>query len=186
MSLCSVRSSFARFVERAAALGATNGGWGAPERQLFEELSEAKERINRFLATDFDTPSVIRELRELVHTADTYILEREGTGKVPMEPIGSVSRLVVETLTLFGISSAAQVRPSSDHSAEIVKELVKFRSAVREAAKKSLKEKSGWGADLLGVCDDVRDRVLPELGIYLEDRPSGSIISLVPPTKKAK
>lgn len=152
---------------------------------MFDKICVAKTRIEGYLGTDFDTPSVIRELRDLVQTADAYIMEKEGAGRVPTEPIASVSRLLVETLTLFGISSVTDRASSSPsgHTEVMTKELVNFRSTVREAAKRSLKDKSNIGSELLGVCDDLRDRVLPAMGIYLEDRPSGTLISSVPKTK---
>jgi hypothetical protein len=37
---------------------------------------------------------------------------------------------------------------------------------------------------VLKICDELRDNALPGMGIYLEDRSSGSIISTIPPKTK--
>jgi cysteinyl-tRNA synthetase len=201
--LCSVRHHFARFVERASSLvKSSNGAWDTHDKKLFDKLMDTRSKVNEGFLNDFDTPSVIRLLQSLVQEGDVYLKTKEGSGngEVPSEPVSSVSRLVIETLDLFGISSVTHDDLTSSGgngddggsaSSAMVQELVKFRSGVRDAAKKALANKTDSTAaskalavEVLKICDELRDNALPGMGIYLEDRSSGSIISTIPPKTK--
>ena len=89
--------------------------------------------------------------------------------KILVEPINCEINIPSEIslpLTLFFSASEGSVS-TEDIALPFVKALSEFRDDVRTAARE-LK-----AHDILNKCDNLRDNVLPELGVRLEDREVG-------------
>jgi cysteinyl-tRNA synthetase len=83
----------------------------------------------------------------------------------------------VATQPEFGLSDgpeAAGAISGGDAAAPVVDALAAFRDAVRAGARAAAAGDSG-PADLLGLCDRLRDSTLVDLGIRLEDRQDGAV-----------
>eukprot|EP00962_Isochrysis_galbana_P040622 scaffold14749_cov126-Isochrysis_galbana.AAC.1 len=85
----------------------------------------------------------------------------------------------VSTQPEFGLgddSETAAISGGADAAAPVVDALAAFRDAVRAGARAAAVGGSDAGpADLLGLCDRLRDSTLVDLGIRLEDRPDGAV-----------
>ena len=129
------------------------------------------------LADNFDTPAAVNILSELVTATNRYLMDNQQI-KVPF--VRQVSKYVFKILKVFGIydedvfpstqtadSDAKQSQESyEDIIAPLMNALSKFRDQVKATADQGPKE-------LFRLCDELRDDVLPLLGVRLEDRAKG-------------
>mmetsp|Transcript_31963 Transcript_31963/g.41085 ORF Transcript_31963/g.41085 Transcript_31963/m.41085 type:complete len:554 (+) Transcript_31963:104-1765(+) len=197
----SLRSNILKFLERAQTLGTCTGPWDIEDRNLFERVMKAQQDVDVSLSNDFDTPNILRILSSLITTSDIYMKNKEVSGMIPKQPLEAVSQLVISTFQMLGVDSITSLshRVTNNSDSELVsnralEELVLFRSQVRDLAKTSLKKDKSTpqgekavvplGVQVLKLCDQLRDDTLPTIGVYVEDRVSGSFTSSVAPTKK--
>lgn len=166
---------------------------GAAERELFTALDNAKLEVRESLLDDFDTPRAIAALLELIRSANKL-----STG-VTAQALSSTAllatgRYITAMLRVFGLVPGSI---SSDtigfplHEVSVASEeaggeisgqtgqdketlltpfldaLSTFRSQVRAVAI------AGDTKQVLSLTDVLRDELLPELGVRLEDLPGG-------------
>ena len=166
---------------------------GPREKDLLNALTEAKKSVYNALMDDFDTPVATNCLVALIRDSNRYV---ESAGSTPLSSVvlGSVARYVTSALKTFGLVPAAvdigfpvgadglAEGGSSSSSAGVDKEatltpyldvLTKFREQVRVAAI------SGDTKEVLMAADELRDSVLPELGVRMEDKGSGKDVTTV-------
>ncbi|EAU91074.2 cysteinyl-tRNA synthetase [Coprinopsis cinerea okayama7 len=160
--------------------------FGAHEAVLRTQLEDAKVAFRSALANSIDSVGALNVLRKLTSQTNIYIDRRGDFINVAL--LGSVTRWITKMLQLFGLtigdaSNLASTRIREDEREAIVypylEALAKFRDGVRQLAKASVGPASG---ELLMLCDQLRDEVLPPLGVSLEDKPDGNaLVKLVPP-----
>jgi cysteinyl-tRNA synthetase len=151
---------------------------GARENVLITHLEAAKEGVHDALMDDFDTPRAITTLLELIRESNKYA-EADGS-LVSTALLTTVVRYVTSILKVFGLvqdsSEIGFPLESTGEGASASKEqvlsplldvLTKFRENVRIAAM------SGDTAAVLSAADALRDIVLPDLGVRMEDKGSG-------------
>ena len=127
---------------------------------------------------DFDTPSAAAALLELVRHGNRYIEEPVVSSSV----LTSVGRYVTSMLRIFGLipestdigfplESATAGGAGGENKEELLAPyldaLTSFREKVRVAAM------SQDSTAVLQAADELRDMVLPELGVRMEDKGSG-------------
>lgn len=157
------------------------GGWRADDQQLAAKLSAVKEQVHAALCDNIDTRGAIDALRELVGAAHVYLRQTEARSS-PL--LAAAARYVTDTLHVFGavegprggvgfpvgdgdgVSLEATVMP-------YLEALSGFRAQVRDAAR------TVRANDVLALCDALRDTVLPELGVRLEDKADRTVVKLV-------
>jgi len=130
--------------------------WGETERNLQTVFSKAQEDVNKALLDNFNTPEAVQALCDLIR--ETYGYMKEENVKQPL--LSAILDYVTFVLNSFGLNyetDASSLTP-------IINALSEFRDDVRKSAiKKDSKS-------VLQICDDIRDNVLPFLGIRLEDQ----------------
>lgn len=187
-----VEKTFTEFFHNMKALlrklgpvSSTEQHIGANEESVMEKLEEVKTNVRIALADDFDTPKAISLLAELVRTTNKY-MEETVVSTIVLQSIGRyvtfifrVFGLVPNTADIgFPLTDAADSAAGSSSSKEevlapVLDVLMLFRQAIRQAAI------SGDSKGVLALADKLRDDMLPELGIRLEDKGSGSETSSV-------
>jgi len=126
--------------------------------------------VRAALCDSFDTPTAVNELTALVSLTNTYLLA-DGV-KVPL--VLQVSRYVFKVLTAFGVyesgdlpsveSGDAQSKESvEDAITPVMNALSNFRDSIKRQANEGPKA-------IFQLSDELRDDVLPFMGIRLEDR----------------
>lgn len=130
------------------------------------------------LLDDFDTPTAAAALLELVRHGNRYIEEPVVSSSV----LTSVGRYVTSMLRVFGLipesteigfplESASAGGAGGENKEELLAPyldaLTSFREKVRVAAM------GQDSAAVLQAADELRDLVLPELGVRMEDKGSG-------------
>merc|ERR1712106_784721 len=123
-------------------------------------------------------------IRELVSQSNVYIEKLRSSGAVNRQMIKNVATYITKIFNVFGMISKEESVgfPSGNSgSADLetmvmsyLNSLADFRDNVRKSAREI---KAG---DILAECDKLRDDVLPNLGVRLEDKESeATVIKLV-------
>ena len=152
---------------------------GEKERIILLALEDCKEKVHTALLDDYDTPTAASALLELVRHANRYIEESTVSSSV----LTSVGRYVTSMLRVFGLipegteigfplesslSGAGGVENKEEVLAPYLDVVTNFRQKVRLAAMS--KDVSA----VLRAADELRDDILPELGVRMEDKGSGA------------
>lgn len=153
-----------------------NQHWNETDRNFATMLSKVKEDVRKALADDFNTPLVMSLLNELVGATNKYM----GTGN-QQQPVPLILKAggdyVSYMFRIFGLIDAVppiggNVSSSSSSGGDGSLEttltpylnlLAEFRVQVKELSRK------GDTTGLLKLCDNLRDEVLPTVGVKLED-----------------
>jgi cysteinyl-tRNA synthetase len=153
--------------------------WTPETKVLARALQDAQTKIDAALRDDFDTPTVISTLIELVKATNVYI-ELPTTVHLVVH---SVASYITRIFKIFGLLASDEIGFDAggatgnreDTLAPVLDALMDFRSAVRDKAR--AKDTTA----VLQECDGFRDDVLPKLGIRLEDKTGKSVWKLADP-----
>lgn len=187
-------------LRKLGAVTATKQYLAAVDIALITKLEETKVAVHEALSDDFDTPKVIALLVELIRVVNKYLEENTLETYCSITMI-TVARYVTSTLRLFGLvpigqeigfpltddlsssdggivangegnGDAGSVGRTSLNKEEILAPIldafVDFRHQVRSAT--IAKDMSA----IMQLADALRDDILPDLGIRLEDKGTGS------------
>jgi cysteinyl-tRNA synthetase len=146
--------------------------WGSTAKELSRCLLATEKSVDECLRDDFNTPGALHHLQELVRATLPSV------GRVECRDlVKSSSIYIARMLSVFGLRFHEEGASSTDgvNVEQVLTVLTDFRWTVRSAALQSVKEKTPVDASrLLKVCDEVRDTVLPAVGVELKDTPEGS------------
>lgn len=164
------------------ALSASRKVWHSQEHDLFIKADEARRRAVQALERDLDGSTFLEEVLCIVDLGMKYM---GGTNHGPVEPLMAVVRDLRSLLRLVGFTKAtteAGIRSVDAVSQEslvvggesaIIDALAHFRRAVRTAALEEAAAESHTLSDamkkILTLSDEMRDLILPEIGIQLID-----------------
>lgn len=156
------------------------------EKDLLRALKTAEDQVYVALADDFDTPRALSILQELIRATNKHVetLQQQSDASISTVVLSSVARYITQMLKVFGLvpqgveigfpledSSASAAGGAEGGSglgreeilAPLLDMLSKFRMDIRAAAI------AGDTKAVLQAADALRDDILPELGIRLED-----------------
>ena len=181
----SFSASLAARLREASDLGAERAPthkWGGAERELHATLAEKRAAVHSALQNSIDTSSALKALEQLIRATNVYMGSVSDVGR-GATLLTNVQRYFSKMMKVFGLASLAADAGGGASSSggasmeEIAGALSSFRDQVRGSSVTLVKgggegEKQA-GQDLLKLCDDLRDDVLPALGVLIEDRPSG-------------
>ncbi|XP_065574107.1 cysteine--tRNA ligase, cytoplasmic-like isoform X2 [Artemia franciscana] len=151
-----------------------------------------KEAVHTALCDNINTRSAIDTMQELVSDVHIYLKKQ----KVPNRGVlKSIAAFITHMFQVFGVipkdeSIGFPTETSSATSEEqlypYLKAFAQFGEEVRKSAKKINHDLLNGNIprnnhDLLNVCDKVRDKILPELGVRLEDEEGKFIIKIESP-----
>uniref|UniRef100_V5G3B3 Cysteine--tRNA ligase, cytoplasmic n=1 Tax=Anoplophora glabripennis TaxID=217634 RepID=V5G3B3_ANOGL len=145
--------------------------WENQEKSLNTKFLQAKDGVHTALCDNIDTRNALDALRELVTSSNVYLRERKPPNKLLLHDIASY---ITKMLKIFGTIHKQDiigfpVSKESSNNVECVitpylRIIADFRDNIRSQAK-TLK-----ATDILKECDRLRDDVLPNVGVRLEDR----------------
>uniref|UniRef100_A0A336KAQ1 Cysteine--tRNA ligase, cytoplasmic n=1 Tax=Culicoides sonorensis TaxID=179676 RepID=A0A336KAQ1_CULSO len=149
--------------------------WTQKEKELQEKFNVSKEAVHVALCDNIDTRSALDALRDLVSHSNIYI--RDNASTINALLLRRIATYVTDILHIFGAISGPRggigfpIKGSGDAAGNLedivlpyLTPLAEFRNAIREQAR-TLK-----ATEILKLCDQLRDEVLPNLGVRLEDR----------------
>ena len=154
--------------------------WNDEECDFFRTTDRAKRRGLSALENDLDGSAFVSELLVITECGMKYMARKDNRDGGPVvEPLIHSIREVRELLRLVGFTETtteAGIRRVGRNSEiasgrvceeDLVESLVRFRSTVRDVA---LDDPSAPGMKkLLALSDELRDFVLPEIGVQLMD-----------------
>ncbi|KAH9496409.1 hypothetical protein Btru_012569 [Bulinus truncatus] len=159
--------------------------WTEEEVKLNKKFQSTRGEVHKALCDNIDTRSALEQIRELVSAGNIYMSSaRSNQRLVNRKLLMNVAVYITDLLKTFGAIPKEQTVgfPQGGTQNTNVEETVMpylsafadFRDKVRSLARET-KQK-----DILSACDNVRDDILPELGVRLEDHEgSATVIKLV-------
>lgn len=152
---------------------------------LRSKFYETKRNVHAALCDNIDTKSALDAIREIISNANIYIRE-VSTTDINAQLLEDIAIYITNLLKIFGAIQDGSKKSvgfpiSSDNSGFNKEEVLMpylsafadFRKSVREHA---LEVKA---IKILQICDELRDEVLPNLSVRLEDKEGQSVIKLV-------
>lgn len=148
--------------------------WTPVESDLQQKLNATKDAVHVALCDNIDTRSALDAVRDLVSHSNVYI--RDHKNELNALLLRRIAGYITDLLHIFGAINGPRggigfpvggSAGSADLEETVMPYLVAlsdFRTAVREQAR-TLK-----ATDILQLCDQIRDDILPNLGVRLEDR----------------
>jgi cysteinyl-tRNA synthetase len=144
---------------------------------ILKQLQDKKNAIHDALCDNFNTPQALKLLKELI--SKTYDYETKTRGNTfKIHIIYSIAQYVSFLMKSFGLVYRTEfidyfILDSNQQNSEqiltpYIETLTKFRDQIKNAA--------GIDKDLtkiFKICDELRDDVLPYLGVKIEDKGKG-------------
>ncbi|MCJ8747277.1 hypothetical protein PDJAM_G00151540 [Pangasius djambal] len=149
--------------------------WEAEEIDLNKSFYEKKEGVHEALCDNIDTRTALEEMRALVGQSNTYIAARKSAKLLPNRMLlQSIAHYLTDMFKTFGAIEGTEPIGfpvgRNDQNVDLestVMPYLKVLSDFREGVRKIAREKKV--TEVLQLCDTVRDDILPELGVRLED-----------------
>ena len=176
-------------LERAAApVHAVSQFWSEADRTLQAQLEAAQNGVNVALCDNMNYPDAMRCLFDLVSAVNKYLAEMEKTQTAPkLLLVKRCGAFVEKMMRVFGVTRDDQAsfldmykegqEGNNDFACKVMDTFVDFRDKIREVAKNpELAAVGDIKGAMMKACDVLRDDVLPELGIRLEDKPTGKAV----------
>ncbi|XP_019854225.1 PREDICTED: cysteine--tRNA ligase, cytoplasmic-like [Amphimedon queenslandica] len=154
--------------------------WTDSEKELNGKFLKIKSSIHTALCDSIDTPTTLRLLKELLTLSNTYIDAKRDDANARL--LADIAHYMTYLLKIFGvIPHDTGIGFSMKKEAEGIEDVVMpyaialadFREKVREVA---LETKA---KPVLQLCDWVRDEVMFDLGVKLEDKKERTVVKLV-------
>lgn len=128
--------------------------------------------IDDALKDNIDTKSACDEIRRLISAANIYMQQKQNTSNPNL--LRNIARFITDLMNTFGCGAvdepigfpALNSNTTNDREEQIlpyVEVIAALREEIRHKAKE-LKNK-----ELFALCDRIRDDILPELGVRMED-----------------
>lgn len=170
--------------------------WEAEEQVLNSELVATQGKVHAALLDNINTRGAMDALADVIKATNVYLSKRQGGGN-QQQPNGSsssssppqawllksVAGYVSRILSSFGLTPTPVDSPgfgdyttstsdgSDERSVALLDAFGNFRQEVRK-----LSLVKSPPSDILKACDTVRDEVMVNLGVRLEDLPDGTSI----------
>lgn len=152
--------------------------WGKAESALYDVFVKARADVHLALLDNINTVGVIRVLQNLVNVSNVYMKEHALGVPILLERI---AEYITGVFNVFGLIKCREwgwehenAPPELQNSSEeaLIRTIVEFRMKVRRCAI------SGDTKDILKLSDGLRDDVLPNIGVYVEDSKFGSVVRI--------
>ncbi|XP_076450719.1 cysteine--tRNA ligase, cytoplasmic-like isoform X2 [Babylonia areolata] len=160
--------------------------WTAEEVSLNNKYLQKRQNVHEALCDSIDTRTALEHIRELVSSSNAYIGQaRAGKRRPNRRLLENIATYITDLFRVFGAVPSSQTigfpQGSGEQGANVEETVMPyllafagFRDQVRQSARE-LK-----ATPILQHCDNIRDNVLPNLGVRLEDiEGEPSVIKLV-------
>ncbi|XP_039872679.1 cysteine--tRNA ligase, cytoplasmic-like isoform X2 [Simochromis diagramma] len=149
--------------------------WETAEVELNNSFSDRKSAVHEALCDNVDTRTAMEEMRTLVSQSNGYIASKKSAKLRPNRMLmESIAAYLTNMLKIFGAVEGSDPIgfPMGGQSQSVdlesaVMPYLTVLSDFRERVRKIAREQKV--TELLQLCDVVRDDMLPELGVRLED-----------------
>eukprot|EP00826_Nyctotherus_ovalis_P061525 TRINITY_DN8765_c0_g1_i10.p1 TRINITY_DN8765_c0_g1~~TRINITY_DN8765_c0_g1_i10.p1 ORF type:complete len:326 (+),score=137.32 TRINITY_DN8765_c0_g1_i10:148-1125(+) len=143
--------------------------WLKEDFKMNNILCEYQDKVHKAICNNFDTPSAIGYLGELVNYANAYMKDEKNLKATLLIKIANYIQFILQCFGVIGdtpvgfVVQRGSVVDEEQAITPLMNVLCKFRDDIKATAGNGPK-------DIFKLCDQLRDEVLPELGIRLEDK----------------
>lgn len=153
------------------------------ELQLLATFHEKKTAIHRALCDSINTPAAMKEITNLISTSNTYMNSFYNSPDYNHVLVKDIAGYITNLLKIFGVietDEAVGFQASAQAGAVNLEETImpyltvlsKFRDDIRTEAR------ANKASGILKICDELRDNVLPDLGVLIEDLADKTVVKL--------
>merc|ERR1719391_400459 len=167
--------------------------WDEDTINLNTQLQDCKYKVHQAFCDNIDTRTVLMTLKELVSQSNAYISKKSSDQSTNRGVLKNVAVYITDIFDILGLVPtqeqigfpAASAAGAGANTEEMVMPYLEVLSRFRDVVRK---EARGLKAvDILKECDKIRDDVLPELGVRLEDKETEpTVIKLVDKAELAR
>ncbi|KAH3890802.1 cysteine--tRNA ligase, cytoplasmic-like isoform X4 [Dreissena polymorpha] len=158
--------------------------WQAEELVLNSKFIELQEQVHEALCDSVDSKRTCDLIKELVKACNIYLSEVRTTRRPNRILLEKIAAYILGMFKMFGavdstadwLSGAGVASKNGVLSEELIMPYLSVLANFREDVRKVARDEKVTA--VLQVCDRLRDDVLPELGVRLEDKEG------MPPTMK--
>lgn len=165
----------------STSISATFTKWSKEELALNQQFQDAKVQVHVALCDNVDTRSALDSLRELVTACNVYLRDHGTNNEANAPLLRDIATYITWILRVFGTMGQAADNSAigfpvggthggagnlEDTILPYLRILAQFRDDIRVESKKQ----PATAGPILGLCDHLRDAILPEVGVRLEDR----------------
>lgn len=159
--------------------------WNESEVALNQKYHDTRSQVHVALCDSIDTRTALESIRDLVTSTNQYISKTRLSKESNRMLLVNIAEYITEMLHIFGaikkdtVIGFTQAGLGVGNMEEMVMPyltaLSEFRETVRQLAREKKEPK-----EILKACDNLRDMILPNLGVRLEDlEGQSSVIKLV-------
>ena len=149
---------FLTFIQNMELLKEDNyGRYDENDIEIMNKVDKIKGIIEDNLDDDFNTPSVVDNLYEIIKIINKYVM-----GEYKLSIIKNVVEYIKKMLTVFGLDM--NITKKDNNSDKIISKLC----YIRDKIKHYVFDNKQYG--LLKITDEIRDKIAPELDIIIEDK----------------
>lgn len=158
--------------------------FNAKDLDLSGKFIEARKAVHVALCDNIDTKSALDAIREVISHSNVYIRDNQLSANTQL--LEEIAVYITDLLQIFGAIQAPKLAigfpaisggEGAGNKEEILmpylSALADFRKAVRENAREVK------ATEILKLCDELRDEILPNLSVRLEDKEGHSVVKLV-------
>jgi len=165
--------------------------WGDDEISLNQQLQDCKYKVHQAFCDNIDTRTALMAIKDLVASTNSYIVKKSAERSANRGLLKNVAQFITDIFDVlglvtgpvqeqigFGAAAPANATATEANAEEVVMPYLDVLAAFRDNVRK---EARGLKATaILKECDRIRDDVLPNLGVRLEDKESEpTVIKLV-------
>lgn len=154
--------------------GQSNTQWAGPEVTLQEAFNAARIGVHKALCDNIDTRTALDTIRDLLTEANKYMNSQT---QVNSQLLVNINSYVWKLMKVFGVPLGDK-SASGDQGQEKVMAVAEVVGNIREQLRQWSRDKELEVGELrgrlLGLCDAIRDELLPPIGVRLEDRDAGA------------
>lgn len=153
------------------------------ETQLMKKFQEKKTAVHKAMCDSINTPLAMKEVMNLITACNTYMSSFYNVAHYSHSLMRDISGYVTDLLKMFGVietNDSIGFQSAGQSSSVNLEETImpylnvlsKFRDEIRTEARESKT------TPILKLCDELRDNVLPNLGVLIEDLTDRTVVKL--------
>lgn len=135
------------------------------DRKLYDKIIQTQINVDSALCDSFDFSTALNELVDLVSVTNKYRMQNEACKHLLLKKAASYVDKILRCFGVvedqaFGFSDSGG---TDKNAAKYLNAWTKFRDEIRQIATRTK------SIDILALCDKIRDDIMPELGVRIED-----------------
>lgn len=162
--------------------------------KLMNDFEEVKRQVHVCLSDNFNTVGAIQKFKDLVSIANIYTSNASSVSEIHISLLEDIAKYLTKMFKIFGVIADnvhTEIGFESDVSAAVsgagngdsndsgptIQDILDVLSNYREEIRNHARSKDL--TKILKECDNLRDDILPEMGIRLEDTDKGARVKVV-------